>query len=84
MVVTQLPIAPLLLLVWREQERQEQHLPSPGVFSMQFRPLPPQDPLSYLLLAVKLAARSTVASFLLMPVGGSRPWEPEGPGSARG
>lgn len=45
---------------------------------------PPQLPLSYLLLAVKLAARSTVASFLLMPVAGSRPWEPAGPGNARG
>lgn len=45
---------------------------------------PPQDPLSYLLLAVKLAARSTVASFLLIPAGGSRLWEPEGPRNARG
>lgn len=39
---------------------------------------------SYLLLAVKLAARSTVASFFLMPAGGSAARELEGPGKARG
>lgn len=44
MVVTQLPIAPLLLLVWREQERQEQHLPLSGCFLHAVLPTPPSGP----------------------------------------
>lgn len=66
-----LPTAPALLL---------------GYFLVRFLPckllpggLPP-----YLLLAVKLAASSTAASFFLMPAAGSAPPELDGAGRARG